>query len=84
LLDAVWRERGFGDFWGYALTAEGAAEAMLEIDLSPWDAAAPTLLVEEAGGRVTDLEGRRRIDSGTFLATNGYLHDEIRTRLIAD
>ena len=84
LLDAVWRERGFGDFWGYALTAEGAAEAMLEIDLSPWDAAAPTLLVEEAGGRVTDLEGRRRIDSGTFLATNGHLHDEIRTRLIAD
>ena len=83
LLDAVWRERGFGDFWGYALTAEGAAEAMLEIDLSPWDAAAPTLLVEEAGGRVTDLEGRRRIDSGTFLATNGHLHDEIRTRLIA-
>lgn len=84
LLDAVWRERGFGDFWGYALTAEGAAEAMLEIDLSPWDAAAPTLLVEEAGGRVTDLEGRRRIDSGTFLATNGHLHDEIRTMLIAD
>jgi histidinol-phosphatase len=83
LLDAVWRERGFGDFWGYALTAEGAAEAMLEIDLSPWDAAAPTLLVEEAGGRVTDLEGRRRIDSGTFLATNGHLHDEIRNRLIA-
>ena len=84
LLEDVWRERGFGDFWGYALTAEGAAEAMLEIDLSPWDAAAPTLLVEEAGGRVTDLEGRRRFDSGTFLATNGYLHDEIRTRLIAD
>jgi histidinol-phosphatase len=84
LLEDVWRERGFGDFWGYALTAEGAAEAMLEVDLSPWDAAAPTLLVEEAGGRVTDLEGRRRFDSGTFLATNGYLHDEIRTRLIAE
>jgi histidinol-phosphatase len=83
LLDAVWRERGFGDFWGYALTAEGAAEAMLEVDLSPWDAAAPTLLVEEAGGRVTDLEGRRRFDSGSFLATNGHLHEEIRTRLIA-
>lgn len=82
LLDSVWRERGFGDFWGYALTAEGAAEAMLEIDLSPWDAAAPTLLVEEAGGRVTDLEGRRRIDTGTFLATNGHLHDEIREKLI--
>jgi histidinol-phosphatase len=82
LLEVVWRERGFGDFWGYALTAEGAAEAMLEIDLSPWDSAAPTLLVEEAGGRVTDLEGRRRIDTGTFLATNGHLHEEIRNRLI--
>jgi len=83
LLGDVWRERGFGDFWGYALTAEGAAEAMVEVELSPWDAAAPMVLVEEAGGRVTDLDGRRRIDSGTFLTTNGLLHEEIRTRLIA-
>ena len=83
LLGDVWRERGFGDFWGYALTAEGAAEAMVEVELSPWDAAAPMVLVEEAGGRVTDLDGRRRIDSGTFLTTNGRLHEEIRTRLIA-
>ena len=83
LLRDVWRERGFGDFWGYALTAEGAAEAMVEVELSPWDAAAPMVLVEEAGGRVTDLDGRRRIDSGTFLTTNGRLHEEIRTRLIA-
>ena len=82
LLDAVWRERGFGDFWGYALVAEGAAEAMLEVDLRPWDAAAPTLLIEEAGGRVTDFEGRRTVDSGTFLATNGPLHDEILGRLL--
>jgi histidinol-phosphatase len=83
LLGAVWRERGFGDFWGYALLAEGAAEAMLEVELSPWDAAAPTVLVEEAGGRATDLEGRRAIDSGSFLATNGLLHDEILARLRA-
>jgi histidinol-phosphatase len=82
LLREVWRERGFGDFWGYALLAEGAAEAMVEVDLSPWDAAAPTVLIEEAGGRVTDLDGRRRIDSGTFLATNGHLHDVIRERLV--
>ena len=68
----VWRERGFGDFWGYALVAEGAAEAMVEVGLTPWDAAAPLVLVEEAGGRVTDFEGRRAIDSGTFLATNGH------------
>jgi len=83
LLGEVWRERGFGDFWGYALLAEGAAEAMLEVDLSTWDAAAPTVLIEEAGGRVTDFAGRRAIDSGTFLATNGLLHEEVLRRLQA-
>ena len=82
LLRDVWRERGFGDFWGYALLAEGAAEAMIEVELSPWDAAAPTVLVEEAGGRVTDLEGQRRIDNGSFITTNGHLHDLIRERLL--
>jgi histidinol-phosphatase len=81
LLGDVWRERGFGDFWGYALLAEGAAEAMVEVDLNSWDAAAPTVLIEEAGGRVTDFDGRRAIDSGTFLATNGLLHDEVLSRL---
>jgi histidinol-phosphatase len=83
LLRDVWRERGFGDFWGYALLAEGAAEAVVEVELSSWDAAAPTVLVEEAGGRATDLEGRRRIDSGTFLTTNGHLHETVRRRLIS-
>jgi histidinol-phosphatase len=81
LLGEVWRERGFGDFWGYALLAEGAAEAMLEVDLSSWDAAAPTVVIEEAGGRVSDFDGRRAIDAGTFLATNGLLHDEVLDRL---
>ncbi|MCI0344462.1 MAG: histidinol phosphatase, partial [Chloroflexi bacterium] len=41
LLDAAWRERGLGDFWGYTLLAEGAAEAMIEVELSIWDTAAP-------------------------------------------
>ena len=81
LLGAVWRERGFGDFWGYALLAEGAAEAMVEVDLSSWDMAAPLVLVEEAGGLVTDFAGRRLIDSGTVLASNGLLHDELLGRL---
>ena len=60
LLQAVWRERGFGDFWGYALVAEGAAEAMVEVGLSSWDAAAPLVVVEEAGGRATDFGGTSR------------------------
>ena len=81
LLRDVWRERGFGDFWGYALVAEGAAEAMVEIGVSTWDLAAPTVLIEEAGGRLTDLAGTRRIDGGEMLASNGTLHEELLRRL---
>ena len=81
LLGDVWRERGFGDFWGYALLAEGAAEGMVEVDLSAWDMAAPLVLIEEAGGRVTDFDDRRKIDSGTLLASNGLLHEELLARL---
>ncbi len=83
LLGEIWRDRGFGDFWGYALLAEGAAEAVIEVELSAWDMAAPLVLVEEAGGRVTDFGGRRLIDSGTLLASNGLLLDTIRSRLVA-
>jgi histidinol-phosphatase len=81
LLGEVWRERGFGDFWGYALLAGGAAEAMVEVGLSTWDAAAPMVLVEEAGGRATDFDGSRAIDSGTFVVSNGLLHDLVLERL---
>lgn len=81
LLPAVWRERGFGDFWGYTLIADGAAEAMMERDLGPWDLAAPWILVEEAGGRITDFDGVRSFATGEALATNGRLHDAVLDRL---
>ncbi|MCU0506313.1 MAG: histidinol-phosphatase [Chloroflexi bacterium] len=81
LLRSAWRSRGFGDFWGYALVADGSAEAMVETDVSVWDLAAPVILVEEAGGRFTDLAGERRFDTRTMLVTNGLLHDEILARL---
>jgi histidinol-phosphatase len=77
LLETVWRERGFGDFWGYTLVADGGAEAMIEQDLGPWDMAAPWLIVEEAGGRVTDFDGERSFARGEGFATNGVLHDAI-------
>jgi histidinol-phosphatase len=83
LLAAAWRERGFGDFWGYALVAEGAAEAMLETGMHPWDLAAPQVLIEEAGGRVTDVDGDRRIDAPSFVGSNGLLHEELLRRLKA-
>ncbi len=81
LMGDVWRDRGFGDFWGYALVAEGAAEAMVEVGPKSWDLAAPLVIVEEAGGRLTDLDGSRTIHSGTVLASNGLLHDEVLGRL---
>lgn len=77
LIDRAWRDRGFGDFWSYMLVAEGAAEAMVEVGLKPWDAAAPALLVEEAGGRVTDLDGGRGVDAPSILASNGLLHEQV-------
>jgi histidinol-phosphatase len=83
LIDASWRERGFGDFWGYSLVAEGAAEAMLEVDMKVWDLAGPMVVIEEAGGRVTDVDGVRRIDASSFVGSNGLLHDEILGRLRA-
>ena len=74
LLDDVWRERGFGDFWGYALVAEGAAEAMVEVGLKSWDAAAPAVIIEEAGaGRPISTAGapsiRGRSSSPTACST---------------
>jgi histidinol-phosphatase len=81
LLGRVWRERGFGDFWGYGLVAEGAAEAMVEIGPLAWDLAAPTVVLEEAGGVSTDLAGTRSIHSGNALASNGILHAELLSAL---
>ncbi len=75
LIDATDRQRGFGDYMGYGLVAEGKAEIYAELDLKPWDLAAPMILVEEAGGRFTDFAGRTTIYTGTALATNGRLHD---------
>jgi histidinol-phosphatase len=81
LVRSAWRDRGFGDFWGYALVAEGAAEAMIEVGPTSWDLAAPSIVVEEAGGRMTDVHGVRTIHGGSALASNGILHDEVVERL---
>jgi histidinol-phosphatase len=72
---ACWRTRGFGDFWPYMLVAEGVADIYCEAAVSLWDLAAPQIIVEEAGGRFTDLGGGSTPDGGDALATNGQLHD---------
>ena len=81
LVDATDRQRGFGDYVGYGLVAEGKAEIYAEVDLKPWDLAPCLLLVEEAGGRFTDFDGRRSIYTGTALATNGRLHETVLAML---
>ena len=82
LLRDCWRERGFADFWGFMLVAEGAADVMFDgVDLAPWDTAALIPIVEEAGGRNTDIEGAPGLAAGPRIASNGRLHDEVLRRL---
>ncbi len=76
MVDACDRTRGYGDYVGYGLVAEGKAEVYVEADLKPWDLAPMKILVEEAGGRLTDFRGRSTIYDGTVVASNGRLHEE--------
>src|ERR1700722_10258860 len=75
LTQAVWRTRAFGDFWSHVLVAEGACDISTEPEVSLWDLAALQIIVTEAGGRFTSLEGEARPDGGSVLCTNGHLHD---------
>jgi histidinol-phosphatase len=59
------------------LVAEGAADVAVEPEVSLWDLAAVHLIVEEAGGRFTDLSGKATPSGGSALSTNGLLHDEV-------
>jgi histidinol-phosphatase len=81
LIERCYRSRGFADFWGHMLVARGAAHVMVEPDLDVWDVAALQPIVEEAGGRVTHLDGTPWRSRGTCLTTNGVLHDAV-TRLL--
>ncbi|MDP9329187.1 MAG: histidinol-phosphatase [Actinomycetota bacterium] len=75
------RTRAFGDFWGHVLVARGAAEAMIEPELALWDYAALSVIVEEAGGRVSALDGGQLRHGGSVLSSNGAIHDELVRRL---
>lgn len=74
---AVWRVRGFGDFWSHVMVAEGSVDVAAEPIVSAWDLAALQVIVEEAGGRFTDLGGARGFSGGSALSTNGLLHEEV-------
>jgi histidinol-phosphatase len=77
LTRAVWRTRAYGDFWSHCLVAEGAVDVSAEPEVSHWDLAALQVVVEEAGGRFTDLGGVAGPGGGSVVVTNGRLHDEV-------
>lgn len=78
LIDHSYRSRGFGDFYMYHLLASGRADIVIESDIKIWDIAALTVILEEAGGRATDLQGKRvGKDTVSMVATNNVLHDSV-------
>lgn len=78
LAEEVHWARGIGDFWSYHLLAQGKLDVMIEADTKLWDIAAMKVIVEEAGGKVSQLDGSD-VDhtATTFLATNRHLHEAI-------
>jgi histidinol-phosphatase len=84
LVERSWAPRGFGDFWQYMLLAEGSVDLCVESIANHWDLAAPKLIVEEAGGTLTDLRGVDTAKGGDCLASNGLLHAEALRELGAE
>ena len=72
-----WRTRNVGDFWQHVLVAEGAFDIAIDPIVSLWDVAAIVPIVEEAGGRWSTRDGRADANGGSFVCTNGALHDEV-------
>ena len=73
LLDASRNSRSLGGFWQHMLVAEGAIDAALDWTSKPWDLAPLGIIVEEAGGKSTNVQGERTIYSGDYLSTNGVI-----------
>ncbi len=71
-----WRTRAYGDFWSYMLVAEGSVDLAAEPELELYDMAALDIIVREAGGIFTSLDGEPGPLGGNALASNGKLHDQ--------
>ena len=71
------RTRAFGDFWIHMLVAEGAIDIAIEPKVAAWDMAAVQVIVEEAGGRFSGIDGAATFDAGSGVSTNGALHEQV-------
>jgi histidinol-phosphatase len=74
LTTAACRTRAYGDFWSHLLVAEGAVDISTEPEVSIWDVAALVVIVEEAGGRVTGVDGTPSPAAPSIVCSNGHLH----------
>jgi len=70
----IWRTRAYGDFWSYMLLAEGAVDIVAEHDLKIYDIAALVPIVEQAGGKLTAIDGPLTAETSSVLASNEKLH----------
>ncbi|MBV8144438.1 MAG: inositol-phosphate phosphatase [Gammaproteobacteria bacterium] len=78
LFGRVERVRGYGDFVHYHLLARGSLDVVIESDINILDIAALVVVVREAGGTFTDLDGAPvGLDTTSVLATNGALHASV-------
>ena len=75
LMRRCWRTRAYGDFWSYMLVAEGAVDIAAEPELEVYDMAALDVIVREAGGSFTSLDGSAGPWGGNAVASNAHLHD---------
>ena len=71
------RQRGFGDFYGFVLVAQGSGELMVEHSVHPWDVVALKPIVEEAGGRYSTWDGGQSIHQPDVVLSNGKVHDAV-------
>jgi histidinol-phosphatase len=69
------RQRGFGDFYGFVLVAQGSGELMIEHGVHVWDVAPVKPIIEEAGGRYSDWDGRPDVSRPDVVVSNGRVHE---------
>ena len=73
----AWHARGIGDFWQHVLVAEGALDAAVDAPLALYDYAAVAVIVAEAGGRASALDGAPPRPGEQVVSTNGLLHEQL-------
>lgn len=81
LCTATGQQRGWGDFYGFVLVAQGSADLMIDTGVHAWDVSALIPIVEEAGGAMTAWDGTRTTARPDVLASNGHLHTAARAIL---